>query len=310
MVLDYEQPDQQPGEEYCDIREVHERVGRAIMQLVALSHRIAFTSYPVGDGEFAPLLTVADLRKIRSGVLDVTDDAAPCLAKVGTGRDPIWAWYRFLNEPETPTQIRPDDVPAGDPGMWVQQVLPEVACCGTVRYLAHVEYCAAQVSMKELWNRCRGKTPAVFISPVGDEPSMETQSNAFRKLDIRYQIRAMSANWRAGVTARMKPPIKDYEIEDPGTYRTLGDIRRILIHDNTLSIKKYGVEKVVLGNIRTSYEKSAERIICDTMDVRVITYPYTSNTPCEIVSPWTMWIQLQNDLGQSLGPPNQIPGAP
>lgn len=304
MDLDYAEPSGQ----ICDIRNVHEQVGRAMMQVIALSHRIAFTTWMDGAGVSHPIESVADLRRIRQDVLDVTDDAAPCLARVGSQDAEIWAWYRFLNEPESGNRIRPDDVAAGEPGMWVRQHLPEVAACSTTRYLAHVEFCAAQVTAKGLWNRCRGKTPAVFISPIGDDIDENSQVRAFHRLQLRYQIRAMSANWRAGVTARMTPPIKDYEIGDPGTLRTLGDVRRLFIHDNTLE-RTIGVEQVSLGSLRSTHERGAERIIIDSIDVRAIAYTNTPNTPCDIVTPWSMWVQLQDEIGRNAGQPFQIPGA-
>lgn len=292
-----------PGSEFCDIRDVHERVGRALMQMISLSHRIAFLTRPDG----AALTTVADLREIRPEVLDVTDDAAPCLAQVGQEAGRVWAWFRFLNEAESATQVRPNGVDQGQPGMWMQQHLPEAASCATHRYLPHVEYCAAQVDSKNLWNRCRGKTPSVFVSPMGeDEIKENSQTYAFHRHVLRYQIRALSANWRGGVTARMTPPIVDDQIGDPGTMRILGDIRRLLIHDNSL-MGVVGVEKISLGTIRNVFEKDAERVIVDAMDVRCIAYSHTPNTPCEIVSPWRMWIQLQDELGVNAGPPNQLP---
>jgi hypothetical protein len=88
--------------------------------------------------------------------------------------------------------------------------------------------------------------------------------------------------------------------------RILGDIRRLLIHDNSL-MNVVGVEKISLGTIRNVFEKDAERVIVDAMDVRCIAYSHTPNTPCEIVSPWRMWIQLQDELGVNAGPPNQLP---
>ena len=81
-----------PTGDYADIRDFHERVGRAIMQVLALSHRIAITSRP--DGE--PLSTLDDLRQIRDTVADAQDDAAPLLAQVGLQSGNIWAWFRYL----------------------------------------------------------------------------------------------------------------------------------------------------------------------------------------------------------------------
>ena len=49
--------------------------------------------------------------------------------------------------------------------------------------------------------------------------------------------------------------------------RILGDVRRLLIHDNTM-MGVVGVEKISLGVVRPVFEKDAERVIVDAMDVR------------------------------------------
>ncbi|TXH42082.1 MAG: hypothetical protein E6Q97_36345 [Desulfurellales bacterium] len=299
----------QPNGLYPDIRDVHERVGRAIMQLAWLAHGLALTR-PAQD---APIMTdLAELRTIRQEVLDPDDDAAPTLAKVGKEGGGLWGWFRFLNEPESATCVRPDDVAEGMPGRWVKQALPPVACCATTRYLAHVEYLAAQVDNRHIWNRARGKTPALFISPMGDEIRETSQTMGYMRLDLRYQCRFVSANWRGGVSARMEAPLEEEAIDDPGTQRMVGDLRRLLIHENTLmtGVPWMNVEKTSLGSYRPLFQKDAERIVVDATDIRVIAYVHTPNTPCDVVYPWTMWIQLQDELRRNAGDPFQVPPPP
>lgn len=294
-----------PAGEYPDFRDIHERVGRALVHVLALSHRIAFKERP--DGQ--PLHTADDLRQIRPEVLDVNDDAAPELAQVGAQDVNIWAWFRFLIAPESPTCTKPSGVADADPGRWVLQVLPEAAACATHRYFAHVEFCSAQVDNHQLGNRCRQKTPALFISPMGDDEEEAGQTMAHHRMVIRYRLRFMSANWGGGVSARMTPPLNEKDdgkpAADPGTMRMIGDTRRLLVSANTLDDVS-GVVKVSLGSFAPTFEKSAERIIVDALDLRVICYVHTPNTPCEIVSPWVMWLQLQDQLGRKAGPANQV----
>ncbi len=290
-----------PTGDYADIRDFHERVGRAIMQVLALSHRIAITSRP--DGE--PLSTLDDLRQIRDTVADAQDDAAPLLAQVGLQSGNIWAWFRYLIAEESERCVRPNGLAADEPGRWLLQALPIGADCGTIRYLAHVEYCADQVSNRELINRCRGKTPALFVSCLGDELEEHSQTMAYHKVVANYRLRAVSANWHGGVQARFQSPLQIERDSDPGTQRILGDCRRALIHDNTL-MQCLGVEKTTLGSMRPVYERGAERIVCDAVQLRVIGYVMSPNAPCEVVAPWQMWLQLQDANGRDAGPPNEL----
>jgi hypothetical protein len=186
------------------------------------------------------------------------------------------------------------------------QTLPIGADCGTHRYLAHVEYVADQLENDELLNRCRDKTPALFISLIGDEIEEKSQVMAVHRIVASYRLRVVSANWHGGVQARFQSPLVIERTSDPGTQRILGDLRRAFIHDNTLQ-RCLGVVKVALGSIRALSERGAERTICDALQVRVIGYTYTPNAPCEVVAPWQMWMQLQDRLGQAAGPVNEVP---
>jgi len=290
-----------PTGEYADIRDFHERVGRALVQVCALSHRIVLTSRP--DGE--PLATVDDLRTIRPEVLDVSDDAAPVLAQVGPSASGIWAWFRYLVAPESDRVVRPNGLADDDPGRWVVQVLPIGADCGIHRYLGHTEYCADQVENRELINRCRDKTPALFVSLQGDDLEEVSQTMAFHRVVANYRIRVVSANFHGGVQARFQSPLAVERESDPGTQRILGDLRRALIHDNTLQ-RCLGVEKVTLGGMRPLYERGVGRIVCDSIQVRVIGYVHSPNAPCEVVAPWVMWMQMQDELGRDAGPACEV----
>lgn len=307
----------QPDGLRADFRDYHERVGRALVQVLALSHRLCLETWSPAPPEQPssdplpeyPLASAEDLRRIRSAVLNAQDDACNDLAKVGSGAGDVWAWYRYLIADESDTVTRPHDVPADCPGRWVKQLLPIGADCGSVRYLAHVDYLSTRVGTKQLWTRCRGKTPALFISWVGDEVEEWGQTKAQHRVVLNYQLRVISANWHGGVQARFESPLEIERRSDPGAHRIIGDIRRVLTMGYQLQNtdgrtpparpwrKCLGIETIKLGGSREIAQFDAERWTVFETTVRVIGYVETSNTPCEILDPFQMWVELQDAQG-------------
>lgn len=292
-----------PTGTYADLRDFHERVGRALVQVIALAHRVAFRAVDGG-----PIATVSNLAALPSKLLDTNDDAAPDLAQVGTQEGNLWAWYRYSAEPPSDTCVRPNDLEPEQPGRWVKQRLPIGVGCGSRRYLGHVEYCANQLSDAMLIDRCRGKFPALFVSLVDDDISKhESQSFRYHRIEANYRIRVISANWHGGVQARLPGPDDPGQDGDPGTQRIIGDVRQVLIYDNKL-MGCLGVVRTQLGNLSTQSQRDAERLIFDSVSVRVSGYTETPNTPCEVLYPWQFWVQLQDETGANAGPVVQVPG--
>ncbi len=291
----------EPTGTYPDIRDYHERVGRGLVQVLALSHRIVLTGWPDGT----PISTLDDLRAVRPDVANAQDDATPLLVQVGPQAGNIWGFFRYLIAPESDRIVKPAALADDEPGRWMAQVLPIGADCGTIRYLAHVEYLSDQVSNREIINRCRNKTPALFVSLQSDDLEEHDQGMAYHKVVANYRIRAVSANYHGGVQARFESPLDIDRASDPGTHRVLGDVRRALIHDNLLQ-RALGVVKTTLGGLRPLEERDAERMIIDAITVRIIGYVYNPNAPCEVVAPWKMWLQMQDELGKDAGPAFEV----
>jgi len=285
-----------------DFRNIDELTGRALMMHLTLAHRVC--SQPDGATYYA---TEEDLRAQRSDVFDTSEDAAPALAQVGIAQD-IWAWFRFSTEAPGPRCIQPADVEAGAPGRWHKQTLPCVAACGTDRYYQHIELVDSRLTIKDLWNRCRGKTPACFISFEGMEAVETSQTLAFYQLSLNYQVRVLSANFRGGVTARWEPARANEAQSDPGASRMIGDVCDYIVKDNNLS-GTLGIKKIKIGSHRPAGMLSVERIICDALSLSMVCAVWTPSMPCEFVAPWRIWMQLQDALGNDAGPPNQIPTA-
>lgn len=304
---------------WVDFRNYQELLGRCLMQHFALAFQ-----------ETLDFDDLADLRAQRSEVLDVVDDAAPVLAKVGTvGRGQIWAWYRYSKTADNGTDcIRPDDVDPADPGRWHKQTLPHVARCGTTRYYRHVGWCDATAPIfgggkdrTSLWTRCNGDTPALFISYVGDEIEEASQTQALHRVTARYKLRVLGANWRGGVEAEMTPGREEDQEDSPGNLRLVGELRDYLLKDNRLlgtdgtrirgtavSLGMLGaaVLRTRLGGHRPAVRRGPNRVVCDEVDISCIVATWTPNTPCELVSPFRIWVQMQDALGENAGPENQM----
>lgn len=295
------------GSPYLDFRTYPETLGRQLVQAFALTHQTLLT--PEDEPYFD---TLADLLAARSDVQDTNEDAAPVLAQVGPGPGNIWGWFRFSEEPEGPRCGRPLDVDAGDPGRWIKQRMPWLALCGKARYFQHVEMCKADVKpfgggkdSVSLYSRCAGNLPALFVSFVGDEVEEISQTQAFHHVKAKYRLRVLSENYRGGMAARGTAPRADEAAEDPGAWRTIGDLRDYVLKDNRLSMT-YGLKKIIVGPSEEILSRNRERQVVHQLDLTCIVKTWTPNEPCELRKPWRIWLQLQDAAGDDVGPNNDL----
>lgn len=287
---------------YTDFPSIDEVQGRALLMHLSLAYRRL-----VRPESAAYFESLSDLRAARSDVHDTNEDAAPALTQVGQNRN-IWAWFRYSDLSESAEVMRPDDVDASRAGRWIRQVLPKVTACGTTRYYQHVELCDARLKTKDLWNACRGQTPALFVSFLGSDQEEASQTRAFYRVTSEFQLRVLSSNYRGGVSARYTPPLADEEIADPGVSRMIGDLRDYFVKDRDLSSTP-SILTVKLGRHQTQGELTKDRVICDSLNINIIGAVYTTALTCEVRSPWRIWLQLQDHLGRNVGPQNEIGAA-
>lgn len=272
-------------------QDMDEVVGRALVQRLSLMFRRPLT--------FASL---ADLAAARSDTRDVNDDAAPDLAEVGGS---AYAWYRFSAEPDDGARvIRPADVALEQPGRWVRQVRTDVQAQSTRRYLVHVEFCDDRRSTKDLINDCRGKTPALYISPAGDLPQERSQTQAYHQVQLYYRLRVLTMDARAGTTARFSGEPADPSAA-PGVSFVIGEVRSYLIGDNRLGLLP--VLRITIGAHRPESAVGGERVLCDTLLITAHVSVDSPNDPVERRAPWQLWQELQSLTARGL--PRSFVGA-
>lgn len=272
-----------PGS-YLRFTDMDEVVGRALMQRLTLMWRL-------------PLVfeSLDELRAKRSDVRDTTDDAAPDLATAGGY---LWAWYRYATLPEDVNVVRPADVEAAAPGRWVRQVWTALAAANQRRYYKHVEFCDLRVDVRELFDRCRGQLPALFVSPTGDTPTSRSQTMAIHQVALTYKLRVLAQSYRGGVAARFSGEPADQSAA-PGVSRMIGDLREYLIADNRLGMP--WLLKITLGSHGMEMSRHRERLLVDGLDITAQCSIDTPNESCEIRHPWQIWQDLQTLAGRSIG---------
>ncbi len=278
---------------YLDPREAVEYWGRVLIQHLALAHKVR-----------EQYVSVADLRTRESATLDATGEAAPELAFDADSRQ-VYAWHRFSEAaPAGDDFAVPNDLDPVNPGRWHAQELPHYVAHGKLRqYLRHVEYVDHRLKVfgqkdeASLWDRCRGKTPALFISCLDDESENTTQSFAYAWFKANYRLRVLSANWRGGTAAEFGSPRPEEEAADPGTNRIIGDLRWYLTAENTLGHAR-GLNQVNHGRRVPDLNVYENRIVSDYMDIELQGSVYVPNIPFDCQDPWTAWLDIQRELGQ------------
>lgn len=278
---------------YLDIRKLEEVVARVLLFHFSLAFQVR-----------TPYGSLSELRAQPSRFQDDHGTGAPDLAQVSGD---TFAWYRFDKRPDDGIFIvRPDDVVPEDAGRWVKQKLPHYAACGAPRFFQWIEFVDGRLSIEELWDRCRGRTPSLFISCHGDELENVSQTRAYHFYEARYRLRVLSANFRGGLGARFGSPESTEKVEDPGAAKMLGWLRWYLISENKLG-KTVGISEVELGGRTPDSSRAVERVISDYIDITVRGSVHTPNEPCDVIVPEQIWMQFQDSHEVNIGDPVQIP---
>lgn len=287
---------------YLDPREAVEYWGRTLIQHLALAHKVREVYE-----------SIAALCARESGTLDRSGQPAPELAFVPSMRR-TWAWLRFSELAPTAngSVLRPDDLDPDKPGRWVEQVLPHyVAGSNLAQYLRHVEFVDHRIPVfgkpKEanLWDRCRGKTPALFVSCLQDESENTTQTFAYAWFSATYRLRVISANWRGATAAEWGSPVSEEEAAEPGTARIIGDLRWYLTAENTLGHAR-GLNEVQHGRRVPDNNVHENRMVSDYMDITLVGSVYVPSEPYDYQDPWRIWVQVQDELGRQAVPPFEV----
>lgn len=296
---------------FLDVRQAGEVWGRGIMQHLALAFRKRFAFASIAELKAAPTTGLSD-----------NDDAAPNLASVNGA---TYSFVRFSSaSPDDYDAVLPDDIEVTSTGRWLRTPLPYYANLVRNRYYEHVEYVDDRVQVfgpdksGSLWDRCRGKTPALFVSCVGDEAENTSQVFAWHWFTATFRLRVLSANWRGGVSARFGSYDLAEELGDPGASRMIGDLRWYFISTNGVLTRVsdagdvvqhraglLGLNEVRIGR-RSLDEDRNERVISESLEIELRGSIWTPSEPGELLTPRAVFVQQYTDLGIPVADPFQV----
>lgn len=285
-----------PDFTYLSPIDAHEVIGRALLGALWQKFGALLEERPVD---------LVALRAIPSGALE--DRGAICsdLAYVADKYMP-YRWDRFETRPDDSDEvIRPLDVPASRGGRWLKA--PFFDYPG--RYYKHVFQYAGLVhnavpleqpapNTPSLLSLCSGKTPALFLCPMGKEPFQQRDQQPGKLADDRFgfRVKVVSKNWRVESSAgRYGSPVEDEDWE-PGSAELLGRIEWFLRkHADGLG-ETMGVGVIQIGQVRPEASWGGDMRVMDTMDLTVQATTEVFNEPQEVVQATRFITQFKQRL--------------
>lgn len=136
-------------------------------------------------------------------------------------------------------------------------------------YLKAVEAYGSDDGPDAVLERVYGQTPSVLVQFTGDEPeSIDMTPGAFYRNVLSFQLVVMNSNLRPAPATTQGSPDSGEAAADPGSYRTIGDIRRLLA-GVAPDPKIPGVERIELGRVELGDEAENQRLFQFLMQVRV-----------------------------------------
>ena len=195
-----------------------------------------------------------------------------------TSEGAVYEWLAFsVSAVSSPTVIAPASPPAGKTnGRWHKVVTDWTYGAGgtnlgqkTTGYLKAVEAYSVDEGPDAAIERVFGKTPSVLVQFTGDAPvSNSGLRGAFYKTTLNFQLLIITANLRGRVNATQGPPVQltDEASSDPGAYRIIGHLRRLLCGVSGV-FGVAGIERIEIGPTSLAFEDYDQRLYVWTMNV-------------------------------------------
>lgn len=195
-----------------------------------------------------------------------------------TSEGAVYEWLTFsVSAVSSPTVIAPASPPAGKTnGRWHKVVTDWTYGAGgtnlgqkTTGYLKAVEAYSVDEGPDAAIERVFGKTPSVLVQFTGDAPVSDSGlRGAFYKTTLNFQLLIITANLRGRVNATQGPPVQltDEASSDPGAYRIIGHLRRLLCGVSGI-FGVAGIERIEIGPTSLAFEDYDQRLYVWTMNV-------------------------------------------
>lgn len=160
-------------------------------------------------------------------------------------------------------------------GRWQKVVTPWTYGAGgtnlgavTSGYLNAVEVYDSD-DIDAMLERVEGRTPAVLLRFAGDAPASDSiLPGTFYKDSLDFVINVISSNLRGQTTATQGSPLAGEAAYDPGVYKIIGDLRRVICGVSP-AFGVEGVERAEIGPATRIDEDADRRLFTYAMAVTV-----------------------------------------
>lgn len=209
---------------------------------------------------------------IALAALDVGALSPGELCPVGAG---LFEWMPYSSAPDDGVLVvAPSPAPAV--GRWHKVVTDWTYGAGglnlgakTTGYLRAAEAYGSDDGPDAVLERVYGQTPSVLVQFTNDEPeSIDMTPGAFYRNVLSFQLIVMNSSLRPAPATTQGPPDSVEAAADPGSYRTIGDLRRLLA-GVAPDPKIPGVERIELGRVELGDEAENQRLFQFLVQVRV-----------------------------------------
>lgn len=217
----------------------------------------------------------ANLTALAAMDVVVLTDGALCYV---TSEGAVYEWLAYsTTAPSSPNVIAASSPPTGKTnGRWHKVVTDWTYGAGgtnlgqkTTGYLKAVEAYSVDEGPDAAIEQVFGKTPSILVQFTGDVPVSDSGlRGAFYKTTLNFQLLIITANLRGRVTATQGPPtqLADEAASDPGAYRIIGHLRRLLCGVSGI-FGVAGVERIEIGPTSLAFEDYDQRLYVWTMGV-------------------------------------------
>jgi phage gp37-like protein len=216
----------------------------------------------------------ANLADLAARSVLVLSDWALCFV-VSEGR--VYEW-----DPDSQAQVNPpfvvtsDTLAPGAFGRWGRVETALAYGAGGVNlgvkqtgYLRSVATWESDDGVDATIERVYDNLPAVLVQFTGDDPvSGDNTPGAFYLDTLNFSLLILSQNLRGSPSPTQGPRMSSETADDPGAYRIVGDLRRVMC-GLSLDSEIEGVERIEIGASELAFEDIDRRVYVWKLAVRV-----------------------------------------
>lgn len=188
----------------------------------------------------------------------------------------LWAWDPDSQATMSATALQSTTLAPTAYGRWLRVDTAWTYGAGGVNlgkkptgYLRSVETYACDDGPEAAIERVTSYLPGVLVQFVGDElESLDIRPGTFYRSTLSFKLLVLSQNLRYAPAATQGPRDAAEAADDPGVYRIVGDLRRLL-HGNAFSSGIADVERIEVTGSELAFEAEDRRLYVWVVDVQV-----------------------------------------